>query len=111
MGGVAELLFVYGTLLPGHLRWSIIEPFTRSHTVATTAGTLYDTGNGWPAAVFGGDGLGVRGAAVSLRGARFDDLLLELDAMEGIGAIPDASVDPYARIRVALLGGGGEAWA
>ena len=45
-------LFVYGTLQPGRLRWPFLEPFALAHRPATVAGRLYDSGKGWPAAVF-----------------------------------------------------------
>src|SRR4051794_28689689 len=52
-GPSLDALFVYGTLMPGHLRWSMLAPHATDQRPATVPGTLYDTGNGWPAAVFG----------------------------------------------------------
>ena len=48
---------MYGTLLPGEARWRFLEPFVRdAGTPDEVAGTLFDTGQGYPAAVFGGTG-------------------------------------------------------
>lgn len=49
-------LFVYGTLMPGQARWHLFAHHTESAPQnAEVCGRLFDTGNGWPAAVFGGD--------------------------------------------------------
>ena len=55
-------IFVYDTLMPGHLRWGLVEPHAVVHRPATVPGRLFDTGLGWPAAVLetGGIGGGVR---------------------------------------------------
>ena len=48
-----HLLFVYGTLLPGEERWELLEPFVVGPgSPDSVAGTLYDTGEGYPAASF-----------------------------------------------------------
>jgi gamma-glutamylcyclotransferase (GGCT)/AIG2-like uncharacterized protein YtfP len=50
-------LFVYGTLRPGEQRWAFLEPFVVDEGFDdAAAGALYDTGVGYPAAVFGGEG-------------------------------------------------------
>ena len=49
---VPPRLFVYGTLQPGRLRWPLLAPFAIRHRPAAVPGTLHDTGNGWPIAVF-----------------------------------------------------------
>ena len=51
---VPPRLFVYGTLQPGRLRWPVLAPFATGHRPASVPGTLHDTGNGWPVAVFDG---------------------------------------------------------
>lgn len=88
-------VFVYGTLMPGRLRWPLIEPFVTSTGPAIVAGALYDTGRGYPAACFDEPGeipgwlLGVdpdhRARAIDL-----------LDRVEG----PE-----YHRVRVVTLDG------
>ena len=60
-------LFVYGTLMPGRLRWPILAPFARGHRPGVATGALYDSGNGWPVAVFG-------------EGGEVPGVLVELDA-------------------------------
>lgn len=48
--------FVYGTLMPGHLRWPLLAPFAdgvaAAHRPAVVPGRLFDTGCGYPAARF-----------------------------------------------------------
>lgn len=49
-------LFVYGTLRPGDVRWHLLEPFVVDEGWAdTAAGSVYDTGLGYPAAIFGAE--------------------------------------------------------
>jgi gamma-glutamylcyclotransferase (GGCT)/AIG2-like uncharacterized protein YtfP len=80
--GQPARLFVYGTLMPGHEAWSIIEPYAAASVATTVRGRLYDTGAGYPAAIFEGDSL-IAGTAVVLDGARADDALTALDRYEG----------------------------
>ena len=92
-------LFVYGTLMPGHLRWAVLEPHAVSWRPTAVEGHLYDTGQGWPAAVFTpGEDL-VRGWAVDLDPAVVDVVMAHLDEVEGV----DAGL--FRRVEVALLGG------
>lgn len=92
-------LFVYGTLMPGHLRWAVLEPHAVSWRPAAVEGHLYDTGEGWPAAVFTpGDDL-VKGWAVDLDPAVADVVLAHLDDVEGV----DRGL--YRRVEVPLLDG------
>lgn len=80
---VPPRLFVYGTLQPGRLRWPVLAPFATGHRSASVAGTLHDTGHGWPVAVFHpGDG-DVPGVLVDLDPGRLDDTLALLDRIEG----------------------------
>ncbi len=96
---MARPLFVYGTLMPGHLRWGVIEPHAVGWRPAAVEGHLYDSGQGWPAAVFvPGDDL-VRGWAVDLRPEVADVVLAHLDEVEGV----DTGL--FRRVDVALLGG------
>jgi gamma-glutamylcyclotransferase (GGCT)/AIG2-like uncharacterized protein YtfP len=44
-------LFVYGTLMPGRLRWPHVADDVVDRRPATVPGTLYDTGHGYPALV------------------------------------------------------------
>ena len=50
-------LFVYGTLMPGRLRWPLAAPFVVEARSATVVGTLLDTGLGYPGLRLGGQAL------------------------------------------------------
>ena len=90
-------LFVYGTLAPGRRAWRFLEPYTVEVRPAAVAGRLYDTGRGYPAAVFGpGAGL-VHGHLCLLD----DPPLARLDVWEG---------DEYERRRI-VTDDGTEAFA
>jgi gamma-glutamylcyclotransferase (GGCT)/AIG2-like uncharacterized protein YtfP len=80
---VPPRLFVYGTLQPGRLRWPVLSPFATDHRQASVPGTLYDTGNGWPVAVFDPGELEVPGVLVDLDPDRVDEALALLDRIEG----------------------------
>ena len=98
-GAVVRPLFVYGTLMPGHLRWNVLEPHALGWRPAAVEGVLYDTGEGWPAAVFvPGESL-VRGWAVDLRPEVAEVVLDHLDEVEGVAE------GLFARVEVALLTG------
>ena len=99
----ATQLFVYGTLMPGRLRWPILAPFARRHRPADVSGTLFDSGNGWPVAVFGGCGV-IPGVLVELEPGRADEALPILDEVE------DTATDTLRRIEVTTLDGA-RAWA
>jgi gamma-glutamylcyclotransferase (GGCT)/AIG2-like uncharacterized protein YtfP len=98
-------LFVYGTLQPGRLRWPYLEPFSLGHRPAAVGGRLYDSGKGWPAAVFAGpDDEPIPGTLVDLDPAQAVEALRVLDEVEG-------SVEGLFR-RVAVVTGDGErAWS
>ena len=98
-GQPSTAVFVYGTLLPGHLRWHLVDPFVARSHPARVAGRLYDTGRRYPAARFAPhDGepqdapMGVvHGALLRLRPERAEAALDVLDLVEG---------DEYARIEI-----------
>lgn len=97
-------LFVYGTLRPGDVRWPILAPFVRGDGVPdTVAGELYDTGLGYPAAIFGGQST-IVGLTYDLRTDRLGEALAVLDEEE------DTVAGLYRRVRV-TTGAGTEAWA
>ncbi|QXC60385.1 gamma-glutamylcyclotransferase [Aquihabitans sp. G128] len=123
-------VFVYGTLMPGHLRWGLIAPSAVGSRPASVEGQLYDTGQGWPAARFTRP-LGVATIAsgapaalatvpgwwVELAPGAAASLLGQLDEVEGaVLAEPGSGIgtDPvpggYRRVRV-LTAAGDEAWA
>lgn len=102
-----SLVFVYGTLMPGHLRWPLLAPVARARVPTSAPGTLYDTGRGWPAAVFEEAArpprLGrsrVPGWAVAVALDELEVVLERLDELEG---------PTYERVR-AVAAGQGWAW-
>lgn len=98
-------LFVYGSLLPDQANWFMLEPWVAdAGWPDAAAGELYDTGLGWPAAVFG-DGPGrVVGRVFTLATDTLTEALDVLDEFEGIHA------GAYARIEIVTFGGRA-AWA
>jgi gamma-glutamylcyclotransferase (GGCT)/AIG2-like uncharacterized protein YtfP len=85
---VTERVFVYGTLKPGQGRWSVLAPFvlpTGDDGASAVSGLLYDTGYGWPAAVFDtAAGADVPGTVLTLRPESVAQALDTLDAVEGV---------------------------
>ncbi len=99
-----EHLFVYGTLRPGDVRWSFLEPFAADRGIDDTAdGALYDTGLDYPAAVFG-PGATIVGRTYRLRRTRLVEALAVLDEEE------DTVLGLYRRIEIST-GRGVRAWA
>jgi gamma-glutamylcyclotransferase (GGCT)/AIG2-like uncharacterized protein YtfP len=76
-------VFVYGTLMPGEERWPFIEEHVVAARQATVAGQLFDTGRGYPCALFDRPGT-IPGAVIELDPARVDELLMLLDEIEGV---------------------------
>ena len=75
-------LFVYGTLRFGDVRWKFLEPFVIDEGVAdSAAGQLFDTGAGYPAALFGQTGT-IVGHRYQLLPNRADEALAVLDEVE-----------------------------
>lgn len=97
-------LFVYGTLRPEGSRWPILEPLAARHRPATASGDLYDTGLGFPAARFGGEGV-VVGDLVTLHS--LDEAVRVLDEVEGVER------GLFERVRVEVRSGGeiDEVWS
>lgn len=97
-------LFVYGTLRPGDVRWSLLEPFVADQGQAdSVAGRLFDTGLDYPAAVFGGEGR-IVGRTYLLRADTLGDALAILDEEE------DSVLGLYRRVEL-TTGSGVRAWA
>ena len=98
-------VFVYGTLRPGQSRWPILSTFVagRDHREAAVPGQLYDTGRGYPAAVFDGDGT-VPGLLIRLADEHVERALQILDKVEG------TDYELYARALVTTTDGD-HAWA
>jgi gamma-glutamylcyclotransferase (GGCT)/AIG2-like uncharacterized protein YtfP len=104
--GTILSLFVYGTLRRGDVRWSFLEPYVHDDGVDdTVAGALFDTGLGYPAAVF--DPLAtttIIGRTYRLVEDRLDVALAVLDEEE------DTVLGLYRRVAV-TTGSGRDAWA
>ena len=85
---MSTAVFVYGTLKPGQPRWRILVPFTirtDTATAASVSGRLFDTGYGWPAAVFDHRSRDrVPGVVVGLEDDSAHDALALLDGVEGV---------------------------
>ena len=94
-------LFVYGTLLPGDVRWSLLERYiTGEGTPDAVSGLLYDTGLDYPAAIFDEFATTfILGRRYSLRIDVIDEALRELD-------IEEDTVDGlYTRVEVTTQNG------
>ncbi|MFN8022725.1 MAG: gamma-glutamylcyclotransferase family protein [Acidimicrobiales bacterium] len=108
---MTDLLFAYGTLLPGDVRWHFLQPFVVDEGTPDVApGWLYDTGEGYPAARFGeldgscGSDSRIQGRVFRFVAARLDEALRVLDDVER------AVAGDYRRVRV-VTDGGHQAWA
>ncbi len=75
-------VFVYGTTMPGHLRYPYVEAFVAEATRDSVAGRLYDTGQGYPAAIFGATSETIEGYVLRLRPDRADEALRAFTEME-----------------------------
>lgn len=94
-------LFVYGTLLPGEERWGFLEPYVASSgRRLVIPGDLYDTGYGYPAAVFETDaryrGGSITGRRFAIVPERYDEAIELLDRVEG------AVEGMYERVRIGI---------
>ncbi len=101
-----NLLFVYGTLLPLQPRWHHLVrwlPDGHAGSIDRVSGWLFDTGEGYPAAVFGGD-QHIVGEVVELRPDHLDRALAHLDDVEG------AVAGDYRRVQV-ITEAGRTVWA
>lgn len=97
-------LFVYGTLRPGDVRWSFLEPWVvdDGHDDAVP-GRLFDTGLDYPAAIFGDGGL-VTGRTYELHRPTLAEALRLIDDEE------DTVLGLYRRVEV-RTSRGVQAWA
>lgn len=97
-------LFVYGTLRPGDVRWSLLEPWVADTGIHDAVpGRLFDTGRGYPAASFGSGGT-VLGRTYGLRVDAIDTALRVIDDEE------DTVLGFYRRVEVRTARGV-RAWA
>lgn len=92
-------LFAYGTLLPAQPRWHHLAPFVVDEGEPDAVfGTLFDTGQGYPAARFGG-ATRIVGRSFALVDERLDEALAVLDEVEG------AVAGLYRRVDVVTAAG------
>lgn len=80
-------LFVYGTLKPGHSRWTILHAHLEPDAPVvddSVEGHLWSTPWGWPALTPGT--VAVPGAVVEIRHDGVEAALADLDAVEGVGS-------------------------
>jgi len=99
-------LFVYGTLLPGDVRWPLIERYVIDDgSPDAVTGLLFDTGLDYPAAIFDSTASTlIQGRRYSLRHDTIDEALRELD-------IEEDTVDGlYKRVEVNTQSGA-KCWA
>ncbi len=90
---------VYGTLLPGQPRWPALAAFADGWQPATVAGSLWDTGLGYPAARFDGGAPGaVPGVLVTVAADHYEQVVALLDEIEEEGVL-------YRRVAVATSAG------
>jgi len=96
-------LFVYGTLQPGDVRWRHLEPFVENISPDSASGALYDTGLGYPAALFGNTGT-IAGQLAKISCDHLEECLALMDEIEG------AVEGDYRRV-LAHTRSGQQAWA
>ena len=75
-------IFCYGTLLPGEERWQFLAPFVLAYEPDQVSGRIYDTGLGYPAALFDRVGI-IHGFRFRLDPAQLLHALSLLDEIEG----------------------------
>jgi gamma-glutamylcyclotransferase (GGCT)/AIG2-like uncharacterized protein YtfP len=94
----ATHLFVYGTLMPGHARWRLLQPYAVAWEPATAPGRLWDTGRGYPAVRFEPDGGPVPGFRVQIAPELTAAAVSAMDRVEGEGVL-------FRRVEVLTSGG------
>ena len=109
-------VFVYGTLLPGDVRWGYLEQFVADEgSPDSVNGSLFDTGFDYPAATFGPAAVfesgSTRASAGTILGRTFE---VTADRLEDCLAVLDVEEDTvggrYRRVSIRTLGGV-EVWA
>jgi gamma-glutamylcyclotransferase (GGCT)/AIG2-like uncharacterized protein YtfP len=96
-------VFVYGTLRPGDVRWSFLEPFVTDGGIADSVeGSLFDTGEDYPAATFAGPTTGstvIHGRTFRIAENLLDECLAVLDVEE------DTVAGRYHRVAITTRAG------
>ena len=83
----AGALFVYGTLLPGEELWAVLVRFALKVSETVVSGRLFDTGLGYPAAVFDESTSVVPGVRVTVAPDQWIELVDLLDQIEDEGIL------------------------
>lgn len=86
MSGPGDRVFVYGTLRPGEERWPLVEDAVVRTEPAEVRGAQWDTGQGYPAAVFGANGT-IPGDVLRIAPERWSEVIDWLDRIEGEGTL------------------------
>lgn len=88
MSDAVSQVFVYGTLMPGQLRWGMLAPWCMGEPVEDSVpGALFRTPYGWPAAVFDAAvPTSVPGVRIRIIPEKIDSALDALDVIEGTRA-------------------------
>jgi gamma-glutamylcyclotransferase (GGCT)/AIG2-like uncharacterized protein YtfP len=79
----ATSYFMYGTMMPGHLRYPEIDDFVASTTPDRVAGRLFDSGAGYPAAKFAAGDAEVEGYVLRIRPDRAAEATETIAELEG----------------------------
>lgn len=100
-------VFIYGTLIPGQVRWPYMASYVAHNEADNTPGLLYATPFGYPAARF--DATGnldrlIQGYTMTIHPHTLESCLAELDEIES------AVTGLYHRV-VIETGNGHHAWA
>jgi gamma-glutamylcyclotransferase (GGCT)/AIG2-like uncharacterized protein YtfP len=109
-------LFVYGTLRFGDVRWKFLEPFVVDEGFPdTAAGRLFDTGAGYPAALFdtvvGVSPQPLADRSATIVGHRYRLIPGRIDtALEVLDEVESTVTGMYQRVQI-VTGTGSKAWA
>ena len=102
-------LFVYGTLMPGRLRWPHVADVVAETRPATVPGTLYDTGRGYPALVLpDGSPAAPEGSATGPATSAVEGVLLGVrddDAVAVLALLDEVEGPEYRRVGVTTADG------
>ena len=103
-------LFVYGTLRFGDVRWKFLEPFVEGlGTPDSAPGRLFNTGAGYPAAVF--EPVSESRQATKIVGHRYPLIPSEVErALHVLDEVESAVTGLFQRIRI-VTDAGFHAWA
>jgi gamma-glutamylcyclotransferase (GGCT)/AIG2-like uncharacterized protein YtfP len=82
MPGTCASVFVYGTLMPGRLRWPLVADDVVARAPDSVRAVLLDTGRGYPAARLDPGG-STHGWVLELRASTVATVLDRLDRVEG----------------------------